>query len=87
MAEILLGKDVAYIDTYNPDLLFPIPRQQSRDGLGIAADQLPFTGVDIWNAYELSWLNPKGKPPVACAEFCFPCESVLLLNPSLLSSI
>ncbi len=75
MTEILLGKEVDYIDTYSPDLLFPIARQQSREDLGIVAGKLPFTGVDIWNAYELSWLNPKGKPQVACAEFRFPCES------------
>ena len=80
MAEISLGKEVAYIDTYTPDLLFPIPRQQSRDSLGIAADQLPFTGIDIWNAYELSWLNPKGKPQVACAQFRFPCESAAIIE-------
>lgn len=80
MAEIPLGKDVEYIDTYNPGLLFPIARQQSRDSLGIASDQLPFTGVDIWNAYELSWLTKKGKPQVACAEFRFPCESVAIVE-------
>lgn len=80
MAEIPLGKDVEYTDSYTPDLLFPIPRQQSRDGLGIVADQLPFTGIDIWNAYELSWLNSKGKPQVACAEFRFPCESAAIVE-------
>ncbi|ARN75888.1 NADPH-dependent 7-cyano-7-deazaguanine reductase QueF [Oceanicoccus sagamiensis] len=80
MKDILLGKDVEYVDTYSPDLLFPIARQQSRDSLGVAAGQLPFTGVDIWNAYELSWLNAKGKPQVACAEFRFPCESSAIVE-------
>ncbi|MDR0934239.1 MAG: NADPH-dependent 7-cyano-7-deazaguanine reductase QueF, partial [Burkholderiaceae bacterium] len=26
---------------------------------------LPFYGLDIWNAYELSWLNMRGKPQIA----------------------
>jgi len=69
-----LGKKSTYQDTYSPELLFPIPRKQKRTEMGIG-DPLPFTGVDIWNAYELSWLNPKGKPEIAMAEFHFPCTS------------
>jgi hypothetical protein len=57
-----LGKPVAYCDTYAPELLFPIERQLKRDELGIAPGGLPFAGEDLWNAYELSWLNPRGKP-------------------------
>lgn len=50
-----LGKTSAYIDTYSPELLFPIPRAENRKSLDIQADQaLPFQGVDIWNGYELS---------------------------------
>lgn len=69
-----LGKTAAYINTYTPSLLFPIPRKVKRNEIGI--DQvLPFTGVDIWTAYEISWLNTKGKPMVAIGEFRIPCES------------
>ncbi len=75
-----LGKTVEYIDQYSPELLYSIGRQEARDSLGIAVDCLPFTGVDIWNAYELSWLNAKGKPEVACAEFRFPCESEAIIE-------
>ena len=32
-------------------------------------------GIDIWNAYELSWLNAKGKPQIALAEFQIPADS------------
>jgi 7-cyano-7-deazaguanine reductase len=35
----------------------------------------PFFGVDIWNAYELAWLNLKGKPQIALAEFIIPADS------------
>lgn len=69
-----LGKTSAYISQYQPDLLFPIPRQSKRDEIGIS-NTLPFFGNDIWNAFEVSWLNAKGKPVVAAAEFIFPCES------------
>lgn len=75
-----LGRAVGYADQYNPELLFPIPRQQARDSLGISASALPFNGVDIWNAYELSWLNPGGRPEVACAEFRIPCESANIIE-------
>ena len=43
-------------------------------------DELPFRGVDIWNAYELSWLTPQGKPVVAMGEFRVPCESANLIE-------
>lgn len=70
-----LGQVSAYIDRYDASLLFPIPRQGKRDEIGVAAGQLPFTGMDIWNAYELSWLTSKGKPVVALAEFYIAADS------------
>ncbi|MDN3650162.1 NADPH-dependent 7-cyano-7-deazaguanine reductase QueF [Reinekea marina] len=74
-----LGKSSAYIDQYDPSLLFPIPRIEKRLELGIEGE-LPFSGVDIWNAYELSWLNLKGKPVVALAEFFIPASSPNLIE-------
>lgn len=70
-----LGKISTYIATYSPELLFPIPRSFARDKIGLQDSSLPFHGVDIWNGFELSWLNPKGKPEIALAEFYFPCQS------------
>lgn len=72
--EIPLGKQVEYPSQYQPKLLFPVARQLKRDGIDIQG-QLPFHGTDIWNAYELSWLNSKGKPQVAIAVFEFDCAS------------
>ncbi|MFD2365497.1 NADPH-dependent 7-cyano-7-deazaguanine reductase QueF [Pseudoduganella sp. GCM10020061] len=69
-----LGKTSAYQTQYAPDLLFPIPRQSKRDELGISGT-LPFFGVDIWNAYEISWLNMRGKPQVAIATITAPADS------------
>jgi 7-cyano-7-deazaguanine reductase len=69
-----LGKTSAYQTEYAPDLLFPIARQQKRDELQLSGT-LPFFGVDIWNAYELSWLNLRGKPQVAIATISAPADS------------
>lgn len=76
MATLPLGQSTQYPDQYDPGLLFQIPRTENRLKLGIKENQaLPFVGVDIWNAFELSWLNPKGKPQIALAEFQIPADS------------
>ncbi|GAB3028012.1 NADPH-dependent 7-cyano-7-deazaguanine reductase QueF [Oleiagrimonas citrea] len=74
-----LGKATAYRNRYAPDLLFPIPRSKGRAELGLHGN-LPFQGVDIWNAYELSWLDPRGKPVVALAEFHVPSDSPAIIE-------
>ena len=76
---IPLGKSSAYPSQYDPALLCPFPRQVKRDEIGVS-DGLPFAGSDLWNAYELSWLNSKGLPQVAMARFSFPCESPFLIE-------
>lgn len=71
-----LGKPSAYKTEYDPTLLFPIARQPKRTELGLPEGRaLPFFGVDIWNAYELSWLNLKGKPQIALATFIVPADT------------
>jgi 7-cyano-7-deazaguanine reductase len=69
-----LGKATAYAVAYDPSLLFPIARKTKRDELQLRGT-LPFFGVDIWNAYELSWLNMRGKPQVAVASIMVPADS------------
>lgn len=69
-----LGQPTVYKETYSPDLLFPIARTLARDKIGLTAS-LPFTGLDYWTGYELSWLNKNGKPIIACADFTFPCTT------------
>lgn len=75
-----LGRAVSYHDRYAPELLFPIARQPKRDELGLRAASLPFIGEDLWNAYELSWLNPRGKPVVALGRFRVPADSPRLVE-------
>jgi len=69
-----LGKPAPYIDQYDASLLFPIPRAAKRAEIGLAG-QMPFFGADIWTAFELSWLTPRGKPQVALAHITVPCET------------
>ncbi len=74
LTDTLLGKPTCYQVDYAPGLLFAIPRQIKRDEIGLTGD-LPFMGADIWNAYEVSWLNLRGKPQVAIATFIVPANS------------
>jgi 7-cyano-7-deazaguanine reductase len=69
-----LGKASAYVDQYDPSLLFPIPRAGKRAEIGIVG-AAPFFGADMWTAFELSWLNARGKPQVALVHFTIPCET------------
>jgi len=74
-----LGKASAYIDQYDASLLFPIPRAEKRVEIGITG-AAPFFGADMWTAFELSWLNLRGKPQVALAHFTIPCESLNIIE-------
>ena len=76
-----LGKATAYPDQYAPQTLFPIARQHQRSELGMTAGTaLPFTGADLWTGYELSWLNPRGKPQVALVQVAVPCETPCIVE-------
>ena len=74
-----LGREVAYPRHYDATLLYPIPRRLGREAIGVAAP-LPFVGHDRWNAYELSWLEPGGKPRVATATLQVPADSPNLVE-------
>lgn len=78
-ANVPLGQPSAYIDQYDASLLVPLPRAPKRTEIGIAG-QPPFLGADLWTAYELSWLNPRGKPQVALAHVMVPCESTHIVE-------
>ena len=69
-----LGRVSGYADQYDASLLFPLPRQPKRDEIGVTGAP-PFFGADLWTAFELSWLNLRGKPQVALAHITVPCET------------
>ena len=75
----LLGREVAYPAHYDPALLFPIPRATGRQELAVDG-ALPFAGHDRWHAYELSWLDPRGKPLVATATLTVPATTPNLVE-------
>ena len=82
--ELLLGKETQYVFKYDKSLIFPIARTGNRQRLNMPTQkvngELPFYGQDVWTGYELSWLNLKGKPQVAIAEFVIPAESTSIVE-------
>lgn len=72
--EMLLGQQVAVVDTYTPQLLYPIPRAAGRERIGCAGTA-PFSGADLWHAYEISWLDATGKPVVRVGRLSIPADS------------
>ena len=74
-----LGKSSAYSDQYDRSLLFPIARAVKRAEIGVST-RAPFFGADMWTAFELSWLNLRGKPQVALAHLTVPCESTHIIE-------
>lgn len=74
-----LGQTTEYVSQYDPGLLFAIARDAARQTLDLGR-QLPFSGVDIWNAWDLTWLDANGKPMVATAEITVAADSPNLIE-------
>lgn len=74
----VLGETTSYPKNYDASLLFAISRNLGRDEVlkqtGIQADKLT-DGVDVWQAFELSWLNLQGICKVAIARIRVPANS------------
>ena len=79
-SELPLGREVSYPETYAPDVLAPIERRAAREATGLPVP-LPFTGEDVWTAWELTWLSPSGRPNVAAAQISVPA-----LSPNIVES-
>ncbi|WP_190273606.1 NADPH-dependent 7-cyano-7-deazaguanine reductase QueF [Shewanella halifaxensis] len=79
LSELTLGKSTGYQEQYDASLLQGVPRKLNRDAIALT-QELPFHGCDIWTGYELSWLNAKGKPMVAIAEFSLSFDSKYLIE-------
>ena len=74
MSDSPLGKSTELPRNYDPGVLFAIARADQRRRIGLSAAP-PFGGVDIWNAWELTWLAESGKPIVATALIVVPADS------------
>lgn len=79
MAANPLGKQIAYPTQYDPGQLVAIPRLLNRQQLGINS-ALPFDGVDVWTAWECSWLDSRGKPVAVILRLLIPCDSPNLVE-------
>lgn len=73
-----LGQESDYPSQYDPSVLFPIARSESR--AAFVDSGLPFDGVDIWNAWELTWLGAGNRPEVATVEIRVPASSPNLIE-------
>jgi len=80
LQNLSLGQVTEYKCEYDASLLQGVPRSLNRDELKLEADDLPFVGCDLWNIYELSWLNKKGKPVVATGIVQVPFDSDNLIE-------
>jgi 7-cyano-7-deazaguanine reductase len=74
-----LGHATTYPDTYDAALLFAVPRGPQRREIGVSG-ALPFTGADTWTAYELTWLDSRGKPQIAIATLVVPVTSAAIVE-------
>ncbi|HKK22134.1 MAG TPA: NADPH-dependent 7-cyano-7-deazaguanine reductase QueF [Pseudohaliea sp.] len=75
-----LGRQVRGSTRYDPALLFPILRSEGRARLGQGEGALPFHGSDVWHAYELSWLEPDGRPRVSLGRIEVPADSPCMVE-------
>ena len=80
LQNLSLGQVTEYKSQYDASLLQGVPRSLNRDELKLEATNLPFLGCDLWNIYELSWLNGKGKPMVATGVVKVPFDSDNLIE-------
>lgn len=72
-----LGQKTAYPKRYDKTLLEPISRQRQRTAMQLSPD-ISFVGVDVWNVYELSFMDQSGKPMRALASFILDARSPYL---------
>jgi len=72
-----LGATTEYPTHYDPQLLVSIPREEARAKL---TSPVAMYGLDLWTAYEVSWLDPVGKPCVAIAEVEVSSDSAAIVE-------
>ena len=76
-----LGHATRYPDRYDPALLFPVSRAPQREAIGLGPGAaLPFTGADVWTAYEHTWLDGRGLPRIAMLSIVVPVDSPFIVE-------
>jgi len=79
MSDSPLGRKSAFPPGYAPQVLHTIDRTAGRKPLGLS-EALPFSGVDVWTAYELTWLDDGGRPVVGVLTLTFPADAPRLVE-------
>lgn len=77
-AKLPLGRTTRHPDEYDPAVLFSIPRTDARKAL--SSETPSFRGVDIWNAWELTWLGQGKRPVAATAQIRVPADTPNLVE-------
>ncbi len=80
IASTHLGKKSLGSEEYNPSLLVAIPRIENRKQYNIEDKKLPFSGFDIWHAYEFSSMTQKGVPVTRLMKLKYNCNSEFLVE-------
>lgn len=76
----LLGKEVSIPERYDTSPLFRIPRSENRLKYNLVDTDLPFTGVDVWNCYEFSFLTKHGLPVSRIMKMVYPADSRFIVE-------
>lgn len=80
LQDSLLGRKASTPEKYDASLLFRIPRFENRQRYGIDDDNLPFTGFDVWNCYEVSFLTDNGFPVSRVMKLIYSADSRYLVE-------
>jgi 7-cyano-7-deazaguanine reductase len=76
----VLGKRVDVPKSYDKKILVREPRASNRKYLNINDNKLPFTGVDVWNNWEISALTDTGLPVTGIGKITYPCSSKYIVE-------
>lgn len=67
-------------DEIDPSLLVPVPRDLNRVQYDINEEDLPFTGFDTWNCYEVSALTDNGYPVSGVLKIVYQSDSKFIVE-------
>jgi 7-cyano-7-deazaguanine reductase len=76
----VLGQKVEYPSSYSPQILVAVPRQLNRQQYDILDNQLPFTGGDVWHAWEAGFMTLKGMPVCGVLKIIYPAASKCIVE-------
>ena len=72
-SQLPLGRLSEQPEFYDPNVLVGVPRTLARNVESIDASK--FEGHDLWNCWEVSWLDLKGKPMTRIGQLIVPANS------------